>query len=119
MPRSSGQSATPSRAMAFDGSRMVSVPANRIEPSRRATMPMIDFRGVVFPVPAKERHHLAFAHLEVDAVQDMRLAVPGVEAAHFEQVRHVPLRDTLQLRAGPWTRCCSRLRPISRPAAAP
>src|SRR5438067_13170919 len=55
MPRSSGQSATPSRAIAFDGSRIVSPPANLIEPSRRPTMPMMDFSVVVLPAPLRPR----------------------------------------------------------------
>src|SRR5436190_11637258 len=55
MPRSSGQSAMPCRAMASDGSRIVSVPANLIEPLRRPTMPMIDFSVVVLPAPLRPR----------------------------------------------------------------
>src|SRR5438477_4593134 len=51
MPRSSGQSAMPRRAIAFEGSRIVSVPANLIEPSRRPTMPMTDLSVVVLPAP--------------------------------------------------------------------
>ena len=48
---------------------------------RRPTMPMIDLqrRGLAGAVAAEQRHHLARAHLEVHAVQDVRLAVPGVE----------------------------------------
>src|SRR2546423_46543 len=51
MPRSSGQKAMPRRAMALEASRIVSAPANLIEPSRRATMPKIDFSVVVLPAP--------------------------------------------------------------------
>src|SRR4051812_4537 len=51
MPRSSGQNAMPSRAMAFEGSLIVSRSLNLIEPARRPTMPMIDFMVVVFPAP--------------------------------------------------------------------
>src|SRR3989440_11616029 len=53
IPRSSGQKAMPRRAMAFAGSRIVSVPANLIEPWRRATIPMIDFSVVVLPAPLR------------------------------------------------------------------
>src|SRR6185503_10738620 len=53
MPRSSGQNATPRRAIEFDGSRMVSLPSKRIEPVRFATMPMIDFSVVVLPAPLR------------------------------------------------------------------
>src|SRR5918912_44888 len=45
----------PRRAIAFEGSRMVSVPPNLIEPWRRATMPMIDFSVVVLPAPLRPR----------------------------------------------------------------
>src|SRR3989442_10925211 len=53
MPRSSGQMAMPSLAIAFEGSRMVSVPRSLIDPSRRATIPMIDFSVVVLPAPLR------------------------------------------------------------------
>src|SRR5438876_11437950 len=53
MPRSSGQIAMPRRAMAFEGSRMVSVPPSLIDPSRRPTIPMIDFSVVVLPAPLR------------------------------------------------------------------
>ena len=43
---------------------------------------MIDLqrRRLAGAVAAEQRHHLALAHVEVDAVQDVRLAVPGVAA---------------------------------------
>src|SRR5204863_8539995 len=53
MPRSSGQNATPRRAMRSDGSAMICVPSKRIEPSRRATMPMMALRVVVLPTPLR------------------------------------------------------------------
>src|SRR5258706_10306264 len=53
MPRSSGQNATPSRAMRSEGSAMICVPSKRIEPSRRATMPMMALRVVVLPTPLR------------------------------------------------------------------
>src|SRR5438067_12085227 len=43
----------PRRAMAFEASRIVSLPANLIEPWRRPTMPMIDFSVVVLPAPLR------------------------------------------------------------------
>src|SRR5438045_5544026 len=45
----------PRRAMAFEASRIVSLPANLIEPWRRPTMPMIDFSVVVWPAPLRPR----------------------------------------------------------------
>src|SRR2546421_10510884 len=53
MPRSSGQKAMPRRAIWFEASLMSSVFSNRIDPSRRATMPMIDFSVVVLPAPLR------------------------------------------------------------------
>src|SRR5438876_9357900 len=53
MPRSSGQMAMPSRAMAFDGSRMISFCTYLMDPSRRPTIPMIDFSVVVLPAPLR------------------------------------------------------------------
>src|SRR2546425_866262 len=55
MPRSSGQNATPRRAMRSEGSAMICVPSKRIEPSRRAIMPMMAFRVVVLPTPFRPR----------------------------------------------------------------
>src|SRR5437867_807819 len=53
MPRSSGQNATPSRAIRDDVRAIVSAPSNRTEPLRRATIPMIDFSVVVLPAPLR------------------------------------------------------------------
>src|SRR5581483_9000340 len=53
MPRSSGQNAIPRRGTRYEASRIVSAPSNATEPSRRPTMPMIDFSVVVFPAPLR------------------------------------------------------------------
>src|SRR5271166_1446262 len=53
MPRSSGQKAMPARAIALDGSRMVSLPRKRMLPWRFGTRPMIDFIVVVLPAPLR------------------------------------------------------------------
>src|SRR6267142_3705493 len=55
MPRSSGQNASPSRAIRFDGRPISSRPPSRTEPRRRATMPMIDLSVVVLPAPLRPR----------------------------------------------------------------
>src|SRR3989442_1315146 len=55
MPRSSGQNASPSRAMRLDGRSMSSRPSKRMEPRRRPTMPMIDLSVVVLPAPLRPR----------------------------------------------------------------
>src|SRR6266481_1025984 len=51
----------------------------------------LERRGLARAVAPEERHHLALPHLEVDAVEDVRLAVPGVEVADLEQrsARHL------------------------------
>src|SRR5437667_11732859 len=53
MPRSSGQMAMPRRAIAFEGSRMISFCSYLIDPSRLPTIPMIDFSVVVLPAPLR------------------------------------------------------------------
>src|ERR1700689_3213095 len=53
MPRSSGQSATPRRAMRSEVKPTVSRPSKFAEPERLPTMPMIDFRVVVLPAPLR------------------------------------------------------------------
>src|SRR5688572_2581203 len=53
IPRSSGQMASPKRAIWFEGSAIVSAPPKVTEPCRRPTMPMIDFRVVVLPAPLR------------------------------------------------------------------
>src|SRR5258706_10848261 len=53
MPLSAGQMAMPRRAMWSDRSFDNSAFLKRIEPSRRPTMPMIDFRVVVLPAPLR------------------------------------------------------------------
>src|SRR6185369_10538881 len=50
----------------------------------------LERRGLAGAVAPEQRYHLALAHLEVDAVQDMRLSVPGVEAFDSqEDLSHV------------------------------
>src|SRR5262249_12169330 len=53
MPRSSGQKATPIRAMRSEEARMISLPLKRIDPARLPMMPMIDFNVVVLPAPLR------------------------------------------------------------------
>ncbi len=53
MPRSSGQKATPARAI-FSGAKPISSrPSNRIDPLRLATSPMIERSVVVLPAPLR------------------------------------------------------------------
>src|SRR5262244_3638305 len=53
MPRSSGQKASPRRAMRFEGRSVSSCPSKRMEPWRRGTMPMTALRVVVLPAPLR------------------------------------------------------------------
>src|SRR5687767_2048506 len=53
MPRSSGQNAMPSRAIALEARVDVSFPLKRMEPVRLPTMPMTAFRLVVLPAPLR------------------------------------------------------------------
>src|SRR3984885_5619158 len=53
MPRSSGQIATPIRAMRSEARPTVSLPSNFADPLRLPTMPMIDLSVVVLPAPLR------------------------------------------------------------------
>src|SRR5690349_20167785 len=55
IPRSSGQNARPSLATRSEESAIVSLPSNRTEPSRRATIPITDLSVVVLPAPLRPR----------------------------------------------------------------
>src|SRR5947207_1835029 len=90
MPRSSGQIAMPSRAIAFEGNRMSSRCWYLMDPSRRPTMPMIDFSVVVLPAPIgqldrysvfklAEPHRLDEGSSRVVQLVEQSLGVPEVE----------------------------------------
>src|SRR5215467_3074181 len=72
----------------------------------------LERRGLAGAVAAEQRHHLAGAHLEADAVQHVRLAVPGLQVLDRQQraVRHGQLRDKPRAPRGSPTRSRSRLR---------
>ena len=53
IPRSSGQNATPRRAILSDGIREISVPSNSIEPVRLPMIPITDFSVDVLPAPLR------------------------------------------------------------------
>ena len=89
MPRSSGQKAMPARAISFDGRPISSRPSKRTEPVRWPTMPMIDFSVVVLPAPLRPSSVTTSPARtsKLDAVQDVRLAVPGLQVLDGEQQR--------------------------------
>ena len=55
-------------------------------PLRRGTRPMIDFIVVVLPAPLRPSNVTTSpsAHVEIDAVQDVAFAVPGVQAVDLK-----------------------------------
>ena len=63
-------------------------------------------RGLAGAVAAEQRHHLAFVHVEARAVQDVRLAVPGLQVLDREQgrarVKHAPLPCRLRALPDCW-----------------
>ena len=69
--------------------RSASRPSKRTEPVRLRDDAHDRFqrRGLAGAVAAEQRHHLARLHVESDAVQDVRLAVPGLQVLDREQRR--------------------------------
>ena len=53
-------------------------------PRRHEAHDALDRRGLPGAVAAEQRHRLAFAHLERDVVQDVALAVEGIDAEEAE-----------------------------------
>src|ERR1700720_4339505 len=53
IPRSSGQKASPRRAIRLEGRPISSSPRKRTEPPRRGTMPITDLSVVVLPAPLR------------------------------------------------------------------
>ena len=82
-----GSSRCPSCAMRCGGMLTASVPLTLIEPLRAADQAQDGAQrgGAPGAVAAEQRHHLAAVHREVDAVQDVRLAVPGVQVFQAQQ----------------------------------
>ena len=102
MPRSSGQNATPRRAILSDDSLISSAPSNATEPVRLPMMPMIDLSVDVLPAPLRPSSvtHLARTNVEIHPVQDVGLAVPRFEILDGENrgacgVIHGRLQDRL------------------------
>ena len=101
MPRSSGQKAMPVRAIASEDMPTSSRPSKRTEPRRCSTMPMIDFSVVVLPTPLRPRSVTTSPGCtsKRDAVQNVRLAIPGFEPVHCQHGARLGWRFSIM--AGP------------------
>ena len=83
-----GRSAMPARAIRFGAqARSSPAPLKLMLPlaPRHQAHDRLHRRGLAGAVAAEQGHHLALAHVEVDAVQNVALAVPGVQAADFSR----------------------------------
>ena len=67
---------------------MISLPFSMTEPVRRPTRPMMAFSVVdaAGAVAAEQGDQLAAVHRQVDAVQDVRLAVEGVQVGDAQHL---------------------------------
>jgi hypothetical protein len=54
--------------------------------------------GLAGAVAAEQRDHLAFVHVEIHAVQDVRFAVPGLQILHRQHLRGVRPRGRFRCR---------------------
>ena len=82
-----GRRRCPARAMRSSDRPISSRPSKRTEPVRWPTMPMIDFSVVVLPAPLRPSSVTTSPARtsKVDAMEDVRLAVPGLQAFDREQ----------------------------------
>src|SRR5260370_24374885 len=96
--------------------------------AHRATAPADDAhdrlqgRRLAGAVAAEQRYHLARAHVEGDAVQDVRLAIPRVQIAHGQErraLRHGPSPCTPRPPRDGARRSRNRPRPAPRRAPGP
>ena len=87
MPRSSGTKPMPAWAVRCSGRRIRSWPSKRMVPVRLRTMPMMARSVVVLPTPLRPSRVTVSprATSRSTPCSDVALAVPGVQAAHFEQ----------------------------------
>ena len=81
MPRSSGQKAIPARAIASDGAadQFLALEAHRAGAAFDDAHDGFERRRLADAVAAEQRHHFAGLNVEGDAMQDVRLAVPGLQ----------------------------------------
>ncbi len=123
---------------ARDLARLHSDDLGALEPDRALTLAQNAHdrqqgRGLSRAIAAQKRHHLAFGHVEFDAVQNVAFAIPAIEIAHRQhgarrpartfrlchRVTHGRLRYRLRSPRVTWTPRHNRPRPGSRRAPEP
>src|SRR5581483_3776866 len=77
--------AEPRDAIRREPDRLDAFERDRARAPRDDAHDRFERRRLADAVAAEQRHDLARAHLEIDAVQDVGFAVPGVEALHLEE----------------------------------
>ncbi len=114
MARSSGQSATPSRAMRSIERLMSSRPSKCHRAASLGDDPhdRLQRGRLARAVPPKQSDEFAFAHVKIDAMENMRFVVPGLQAFDLEHGRRVRRRACLRSRL-------SHVRLPYRPAGPP
>src|SRR5712691_8766921 len=77
-------------AVRGEGHELVPVEADGALSPRHHAHDGLERGGLARPVASEQRHHLPRPHLEADAAQDVRLAIPGIEVPDLEQgaLRH-------------------------------
>src|SRR6185436_13895899 len=82
----------PRRAIRLDGSLVVSCPSNRMDPSRRGTIAMIDRSVVVLPAPLRPRS-VTTSPAATSNVTPCRTCDSPYQALRSRTERSVPLPD--------------------------
>src|SRR6266496_679497 len=75
----------PRDSVGRQGDELAPVEADRPAAAGHHAHDGLECRRLPRAVAAQERDHLSLAHLEIHAVEDVRLAVPGVEVADLEE----------------------------------
>ncbi len=110
--------AAPRDVVGGEADELLPAEHDRAAPLRDDAHDRLQGGGLADAVAPQQRHHLALGDGEVHAVQDVRLAVPGVQVGDAQQlplpychVRHgrFPYRPRAPRRS--WTPRCSCLRP--------
>ena len=90
MPRPPGTWRMPASVIRWASYVVMALPSNMTSPARRhhQTGDGPHQRGLAGAVGAEHRHHLAVAHIEVDAEEDLDAVVAGIERADHEEMAH-------------------------------